>query len=208
MTKSPCNSCKLKRAKCDENRPTCGRCAAIGTTCVYPGPDLNWADRIRAELTTTRTQLRVLQQVIDGLRSSNDEEAAFVLARLRLGEPIDALARSLLSSTTSPPPNPRPIYGAFQDTETRPSGSHARQNLQNDSSKVISWPSPVSPQSQSQARPDMLGDFLFPAFDCSELYRVLEGLFAEEVGCDQGRIILLDTLSPTDQSIKEKGVKS
>ena len=125
-TKSPCEACKKKKVRCNGNRPTCARCASTQTTCVYEGADgLNWVDRIRAELRASNTQLATLQQVIHGLRSGSDNEASFILARLRTGESVNAVVRSMASSVTppaavnipeertKPPPEPADMMGDF-----------------------------------------------------------------------------------------------
>ena len=62
-----CGVCRLRKAKCDEQRPACGYCASKNLTCEY--------DTARGE---TRTNAR--KRLIESLRDENagllDENAA------------------------------------------------------------------------------------------------------------------------------------
>ncbi|KAI0381670.1 hypothetical protein F5Y04DRAFT_280750 [Hypomontagnella monticulosa] len=85
---------------CDGNRPTCGRCQKNGDICVY---EVNKRDIVKLQLLSDHdtARLQSFEVVFEALHRGTDDQAAKLLAQIRLGESIESLA-STLSPNTKP----------------------------------------------------------------------------------------------------------
>ncbi|KAJ4985633.1 bZIP transcription factor [Stagonosporopsis vannaccii] len=97
-----CCNCRLKKAKCDGSRPSCTRCNGLQLSCQYDVTQgVSRAERFRLRKQRQTSITHNLTLLVDALRSGSDLEATTVLARLRLGESVDEIVRSLQSNPPS-----------------------------------------------------------------------------------------------------------
>ncbi|KAI0900290.1 hypothetical protein F4806DRAFT_150914 [Annulohypoxylon nitens] len=91
ITRNACSPCKNKKAKCDGNRPECGRCQKNGDTCLY---EVNRRDISRLQLLSDSDSARLqsLDMIFAILQSGTNEQATELLAQIRLGETAETLA--------------------------------------------------------------------------------------------------------------------
>ncbi|KAI0845265.1 hypothetical protein F5Y00DRAFT_265796 [Daldinia vernicosa] len=101
LTRNACSPCKLKKAKCDGNRPLCGRCQKAGDTCLY---EANKRDIGRLQLLSESdaSRLQNFEVVFGILQNGNDYEAAHLFSQIRAGESIETLAPALTTSLFQP----------------------------------------------------------------------------------------------------------
>ncbi|KAI1454096.1 hypothetical protein F4805DRAFT_333085 [Annulohypoxylon moriforme] len=106
ITRNACSPCKNKKAKCDGNRPECGRCQKNGDTCLY---EVNRRDIAKLQLISDSdaARLQSLDIVFAVLQSGTDVQVAELLAQIRLGETPEALA-SAFNLPGFHQPNPVP----------------------------------------------------------------------------------------------------
>ncbi|KAI1799209.1 hypothetical protein F4811DRAFT_124621 [Daldinia bambusicola] len=94
LTRNACSPCKLKKAKCDGNRPTCGRCQKAGDTCLY---EVNKRDIGRLQLLSDydATRLQNFELVFGVLQNGPDHQATRLFSQIRLGDSIETLASTV-----------------------------------------------------------------------------------------------------------------
>jgi len=111
-----CWTCRLRRKKCDENRPSCFKCASLQLDCDGYGPRPDWMDRGELEREQARkikhiiwqTKSNIRQQKLlstsQDVRTEIDPLAARNIAtsRLSLSDPIQ---ETLLQSRLAPENN-------------------------------------------------------------------------------------------------------
>ncbi|KAF4340736.1 nitrate assimilation regulatory nirA [Fusarium beomiforme] len=107
-----CQSCKLKKTKCDGDRPECGPCAAKGRTCEYPAPTNRAEDLVKRQ--------QALQENVESfaalyryLQERPTNEAKGLFERIRNGFGIEAALEFVTAeennaaSTSIDPPSAR-----------------------------------------------------------------------------------------------------
>ncbi|KAF3067497.1 hypothetical protein GL218_08710 [Daldinia childiae] len=108
LTRNACSPCKLKKAKCDGNRPTCGRCQKAGDTCLY---EANKRDIGRLQLLSEydAARLQNFEMVFGVLQNGTDYEATELFSQIRVGESIETLVPAFSSSL--------PQYSALESSK-------------------------------------------------------------------------------------------
>ncbi|CAN9100212.1 unnamed protein product [Alternaria alternata] len=98
-----CVQCRNGKAKCDGTRPQCNRCKENKLSCQYDVAEgVSRAERMKIMKRDSMTgELDDLKRIVTSLRSGTDDQAAAVLARLRLGEAPEDVAKTL-PMTASP----------------------------------------------------------------------------------------------------------
>ncbi|KAI1644248.1 uncharacterized protein F4817DRAFT_224405 [Daldinia loculata] len=101
LTRNACSPCKLKKAKCDGNRPTCGRCQKAGDTCLY---EANKRDIGRLQILSEydAARLQNFEMVFGVLQNGTDYEATELFSQIRVGESIETLVPALNPSLPQP----------------------------------------------------------------------------------------------------------
>ncbi|KAI4868148.1 hypothetical protein F4820DRAFT_150842 [Hypoxylon rubiginosum] len=101
LTRNACSPCKVKKAKCDGNRPACGRCNKSGDACLY---EVNRRDILKLQLLSDNdiARLQNFELVFGALQSGTNQQGAELLAQIRLGESVDTLASTLSPSAATP----------------------------------------------------------------------------------------------------------
>ncbi|KAK0667817.1 hypothetical protein QBC41DRAFT_132651 [Cercophora samala] len=179
-TRSPCINCRERRRKCDGKRPICTECLRREESCVYERPEgVTRVDLLRAENSALISQVSLLERLVDGLRSSTDQDAALLLARLRLGDTVDQLAHTV-TTATDVEPSPSAISDLFSHPTTPGSSFYP------DNADVIHYDS-------NGLLSTMHGDFLIPAFDRSEMAHIPSQVLAEEIDPSAGSVVVLKT---------------
>jgi len=100
--------------QCDGTRPQCARCSELDLTCQYDVAEgVSRAERMKIlKRDGISTRADEMERVIRALRTTSDAEAATILARLRIGERVDDLAKSLPPFLSSPVPTKPPRYAS------------------------------------------------------------------------------------------------
>lgn len=119
-----CVQCRSGKAKCDGNRPRCTRCRDNDLACLYDVAEgVSRAERMKLlKRESMSSRVDELERVISVLRSGSDIEASTLLARLRLGERVDDVARSLPTTSFMMPVSNPPSLLAQDSTGTSTSG--------------------------------------------------------------------------------------
>ncbi|RMY63002.1 hypothetical protein D0863_10781 [Hortaea werneckii] len=155
LTRNACIKCRLAKAKCDGKHPTCNRCSASGSKCVYDVPSEGITkmqslqqrlDLKTSELHAKTTELQNAMMVLTCMQHGTDTQATEVLARLRRGESIESVAASLSG---------QPVY-VVPDMSFDP-GQHGSFATGTASSQT--WPDPLDLASPLSAGPQS-GSFL------------------------------------------------
>ncbi|KAI2615136.1 hypothetical protein GGR54DRAFT_642635 [Hypoxylon sp. NC1633] len=91
LTRNACSHCKVKKAKCDGNRPACGRCHKSGDACVY---EVNKRDIVQLQLLSDNdsARLQTLEVIFGALQDGTDHQASQILAQIRRGDSLETLA--------------------------------------------------------------------------------------------------------------------
>ncbi|KAI7271255.1 hypothetical protein KC345_g7251 [Hortaea werneckii] len=104
LTRNACIRCRLAKAKCDGKHPTCNRCSASESKCIYDVPSEGITkmqslqqrlDLKTSELHAKTTELQNAMMVLTCMQHGTDSQATEVLARLRRGESIESMAAGL-----------------------------------------------------------------------------------------------------------------
>ncbi|XP_014554700.1 hypothetical protein COCVIDRAFT_104348 [Bipolaris victoriae FI3] len=105
-----CVHCRNGKAKCDGTRPRCNRCKDNDLICQYDVAEgVSRAERMKIMKRDSMTgELEDLKRIINFLRSGTDDQATAILARLRLGDTPEDVAKSLSlvpspAASTQPP---------------------------------------------------------------------------------------------------------
>ncbi|KAH7069644.1 hypothetical protein BKA63DRAFT_579756 [Paraphoma chrysanthemicola] len=106
-----CVQCRTGKAKCDGTRPRCLRCKDNDYPCQYDVAEgVSRAERMKLlRRDSMSSKVEEMERVLKALRSGSDEQASIILARLRLGERLEEVAKGLppavFSSAQSKPPS-------------------------------------------------------------------------------------------------------
>ncbi|GAB1313681.1 C6-zinc finger TF, regulator of conidiation [Madurella fahalii] len=117
LTPNACLVCRKKRTKCDGQLP-CRRCRSRGEECSYEDKKWRTKDHLRSEIERLRAEQKQGHALLRALTNNDPARWEIVLRRLRAGEPPDAIAEWIHSSTgLSGPPcrsssqaHPEPPY--------------------------------------------------------------------------------------------------
>ncbi|KAI0142575.1 hypothetical protein F4776DRAFT_513075 [Hypoxylon sp. NC0597] len=98
LTRNACSQCRVKKAKCDGTRPSCGRCQKTRDACTY---EVNKRDIAKLQVLSDYdiARLQSYDQAWDTLKNGTDQQAVELLAQIRLGVSVGALASNLSPST-------------------------------------------------------------------------------------------------------------
>lgn len=122
--------------QCDGQKP-CGRCKALGTSCVYEAPVRQSKDMLRKELEELRRKQHSSEQVLSALIQP-DPVALAVASQLRNGRTVDSISEWLNRSL---PGSAEPGTGTGAATVPGPgmgtgSGSGTTTNVENSSAEA------------------------------------------------------------------------
>lgn len=94
-----CWPCRKRKSKCSGERPSCSGCTRKGSECTYEHEEgLTRLGSLRYKLSEATVQAETLQYLFDQLRSRSDNEAACLLALLRMGVDVEVLVTQLKTS--------------------------------------------------------------------------------------------------------------
>ncbi|KAF2027123.1 hypothetical protein EK21DRAFT_72682 [Setomelanomma holmii] len=98
-----CVQCRTGKAKCDGTRPRCIRCKDNDYPCQYDVAEgVSRAERMKLlRRDSMSSKVEEMERVLKALRSGSDEQASNILARLRLGERLEEVAKGLPSATST-----------------------------------------------------------------------------------------------------------
>ncbi|CBX99014.1 hypothetical protein LEMA_P082530.1 [Plenodomus lingam JN3] len=98
-----CIQCRIGKAKCDGTRPRCNRCRDNEVVCQYDVAEgVSRAERMKLLKRDSMTgRMEELERIVNFLRSGSDLQASTVLARLRLGERVEEVAKSLPAASST-----------------------------------------------------------------------------------------------------------
>ncbi|KAK4225828.1 hypothetical protein QBC38DRAFT_456833 [Podospora fimiseda] len=90
---SACELCREKKTKCDNQRPSCSRCLALGASCTYDTEEHETSNQARRrKLSTADKELSDFRELFGLLRHTELEEASVIFSRIRASDnPFDAL---------------------------------------------------------------------------------------------------------------------
>ncbi|KAI0136243.1 fungal-specific transcription factor domain-containing protein [Xylariales sp. AK1849] len=108
-----CWTCRLRKKKCDENRPSCFRCTSLHIVCDGYGPRPYWMDRGDLQRAQARYKTRIIAQVKSAMRETDmpgrgqhvDHESDTGCSRTIAAPsqaPVDPTQETLLQSGLSP----------------------------------------------------------------------------------------------------------
>ncbi|KAK6955295.1 hypothetical protein Daesc_002928 [Daldinia eschscholtzii] len=114
-----------RNAKCDGNRPTCGRCQKASDTCLY---EVNKRDIGRLQLLSDydAAKLQNFEVVFGVLQNGTDYQATELFSQIRLGDSIETLASTLNPSVSRPSgslPSEQAAFASNSDSAAMHSGS-------------------------------------------------------------------------------------
>lgn len=89
-SKSGCGTCRLKKVKCNEQRPECARCYRLGLACQWPGPRLSLRERRR-------------ERGISAVGHRNLQACAVPEGMTQRGSPASPRASTTLVTPSTPP---------------------------------------------------------------------------------------------------------
>ncbi|KAK3679399.1 hypothetical protein LTR78_000960 [Recurvomyces mirabilis] len=97
LTRNACTKCRLAKAKCSGKHPSCARCEASNVTCVYDVSDegVTRTQNLQQKLEVKSRDYDRVMSVLQRLQSGTDNEAAGLLARLRLGESVEQVTEDM-----------------------------------------------------------------------------------------------------------------
>ncbi|KAE9374026.1 hypothetical protein N431DRAFT_371392 [Stipitochalara longipes BDJ] len=112
VTPNACVECRKRKAKCDGEQP-CTRCISQNfSQCSYDVPMKQSKDDMRSEIKRLREDQQHSKRILEALASSNSTD---ILDRLRSGESVENISRSLETSAASSMSNTLP-YGNLHNT--------------------------------------------------------------------------------------------
>ena len=101
QVRSACTRCQKRKAKCTGQRPTCQYCLDRNLECVYEVED-GWTrtEDLKKKLMESRGETKDFHELFEMLRHSTDHDATTMLARLRLGDPMEDLFEAVRSASS------------------------------------------------------------------------------------------------------------
>lgn len=101
--KSACVQCQKRKTKCSGQRPICRFCSDRNLECSWDiGDGLTRTADLKRKLQEATGRSEDLDTLVDAMRYGTDEVSTMLLARLRLGEPLEDLVTALRTETHSP----------------------------------------------------------------------------------------------------------
>ncbi|KAH4855471.1 hypothetical protein HBH75_086550 [Parastagonospora nodorum] len=100
-----CVQCRSGKVKCDGTRPRCMRCSEMDLACHFDVAEgVSRAERMRLlKRETLSGRAEEMERVIQALRTSSDDQASAILARLRIGNRLDEVVKTLPPVVSNPP---------------------------------------------------------------------------------------------------------
>jgi hypothetical protein len=96
-----CWTCRLRKKKCDENRPSCFKCTSLQLNCDGYGPRPYWMDRGDLQREQARKMKRIISQIKSDIREHK------LLSTSQNVEPeLDTLAARNIATSRLPPSDP------------------------------------------------------------------------------------------------------
>lgn len=112
-----CLQCRSGKVKCDGLRPRCTRCIELDLECHFDVPEgVSRAERMKMLKKESLSSAEDMERIIHALRTTSDDQATALLAKLRIGTRLDVILRDLPPSIFSP-------------SASRPSSSTAHESL-------------------------------------------------------------------------------
>jgi hypothetical protein len=103
QVRSACTRCQQRKAKCSGTRPACTYCTERNLDCTYSVAEgATRTNDLKRRLRETSNKAHVFGLLLEVMRQGTDEEATTLLARLRIGETLQVILRSLPVSASSP----------------------------------------------------------------------------------------------------------
>ncbi|KAF7188849.1 Nitrogen assimilation transcription factor nit-4 [Pseudocercospora fuligena] len=94
-----CWPCRKRKGKCSGDRPVCASCIRRGVECSYEYDEgLTRVGSLRLKLHQSTSRAENLEYLYEQLRTRSDDEAALLLAIVRLGADIDKMVMQLKSA--------------------------------------------------------------------------------------------------------------
>lgn len=145
-----CIQCRIGKAKCDGARPRCNRCSDSDLPCQYDVAEgVSRAERMKLlKRDGISSRVEELDRVIYALRSGSDFHASTILARLRLGERVEDVAKSLTTSSHLARADPSIVMAQSESTSETEFSSESVTKL-NETTEHLSI-RPGSSQSSTQ----------------------------------------------------------
>jgi hypothetical protein len=101
--KSACVQCQKRKTKCSGQRPVCRFCSDRNLECSWDiGDGLTRTADLKRKLQEATGRSEDLDTLVDAMRYGTDEVSTMLLARLRLGEPIEDLVTALRTELYPP----------------------------------------------------------------------------------------------------------
>ncbi|KAF2165368.1 hypothetical protein M409DRAFT_24218 [Zasmidium cellare ATCC 36951] len=95
-----CWPCRRRKAKCSGERPACAACVRRDVDCSYEHEEgMTRQGSLKLKLDTVTSRAENLEYLFEQLRSRSDNEAALLLAVIRLGADVDQLVERLKAET-------------------------------------------------------------------------------------------------------------
>lgn len=128
-SKNGCDNCKRRRVKCDEGKPTCGKCVKMGLDCVYtPVQPPKRRTRTRVKYITRDATGAIIhsEKPTAGKEKDLQETASRVISsiperKFMLSDPKDSSLQASINNILSKAKN----YESSKDTSPKPSDSTA-----------------------------------------------------------------------------------
>jgi hypothetical protein len=99
--KSACVQCQKRKTKCSGQRPVCRFCSDRNLECSWDiGDGLTRTADLKRKLQEATGRSEDLDTLVDAMRYGTDEVSTMLLARLRLGEPIEDLVTALRTDSS------------------------------------------------------------------------------------------------------------
>ncbi|KAF1912013.1 hypothetical protein BDU57DRAFT_542619 [Ampelomyces quisqualis] len=107
-----CLPCRSSKVKCDGMRPRCTRCSELDLSCRFDVAEgVSRAERMKLlKRESMSGKAEEMERVIRALRTSSDDHASVILARLRIGDRLEDIVKDLpplsaFSPVVSKPPS-------------------------------------------------------------------------------------------------------
>jgi hypothetical protein len=101
--KSACVQCQKRKTKCSGQRPVCRFCSDRNLECSWDiGDGLTRTADLKRKLQEATGRSDDLDTLVNAMRYGTDEVSTMLLARLRLGEPIEDLVTALRTERYPP----------------------------------------------------------------------------------------------------------
>jgi hypothetical protein len=101
--KSACVQCQKRKTKCSGQRPVCRFCSDRNLECSWDiGDGLTRTADLKRKLQEATGLSEDLDTLVDAMRYGSDDVSTMLLARLRLGEPLEDLVAALRVDPSPP----------------------------------------------------------------------------------------------------------